>query len=54
MESVVLVDQDDNVIGSMEKMEAHRRGLIAPRVFDSVVQQQGRVATSETIGIQVS
>ena len=28
MESVVLVDQDDNVIGSMEKMEAHRRGLL--------------------------
>lgn len=28
MESVVLVDQEDNVIGTMEKMEAHRRGLL--------------------------
>lgn len=25
---VVLVDQDDNVIGSMEKLEAHQKGLL--------------------------
>ena len=28
MESVVLVDQEDNVTGVMEKMEAHRRGML--------------------------
>jgi isopentenyl-diphosphate Delta-isomerase len=28
MESVILVDREDNVMGTMEKMEAHRRGLL--------------------------
>ena len=28
MEHVVLVDQDDNAIGTMEKLEAHRKGLL--------------------------
>ena len=28
MEEVILVDQDDNAIGTMEKMEAHRKGLL--------------------------
>jgi isopentenyl-diphosphate delta-isomerase len=28
MEHVVLVDPEDNVIGSMEKMEAHQKGLL--------------------------
>lgn len=28
MEEVILVDEHDNVIGSMEKIEAHRRGLL--------------------------
>src|SRR6478609_9818992 len=28
MEHVILVDQDDNAIGTMEKMEAHRKGLL--------------------------
>jgi isopentenyl-diphosphate delta-isomerase len=28
MESVVLVDEKDNAIGVMEKMEAHRKGLL--------------------------
>lgn len=27
-ENVVLVDEDDNLIGTMEKMEAHRKGLL--------------------------
>ena len=27
-EEVILVDEDDNVIGSMEKMEAHRKGVL--------------------------
>lgn len=28
MEHVILVDQDDNPIGTMEKMEAHRKGVL--------------------------
>jgi isopentenyl-diphosphate Delta-isomerase len=28
MEKVILVDEQDNVIGSMEKIEAHRKGLL--------------------------
>jgi isopentenyl-diphosphate Delta-isomerase len=28
MESVILVDAEDNVIGTMEKLEAHQRGLL--------------------------
>lgn len=28
MEKVILVDQEDQVVGTMEKMEAHRRGLL--------------------------
>ncbi len=36
MEEVILVDQDDNVIGTMEKMEAHRKGLLH-RAFSVVI-----------------
>jgi len=28
MEEVVLVDENDNVVGQMEKMEAHKKGLL--------------------------
>jgi isopentenyl-diphosphate delta-isomerase len=28
MESVILVDEGDNAVGTMEKLEAHRRGLL--------------------------
>ena len=28
MEHVILVDQDDNAIGTMEKLEAHRKGIL--------------------------
>jgi len=28
MENIILVDENDNPIGTMEKMEAHRRGLL--------------------------
>jgi isopentenyl-diphosphate delta-isomerase len=28
MEQVILVDTDDNAVGTMEKMEAHRKGLL--------------------------
>lgn len=28
MEEVILVDSDDNVLGTMEKMEAHRKGVL--------------------------
>jgi len=28
MEEVILVDENDNVIGTMEKLEAHRKGIL--------------------------
>lgn len=28
MEQVILVDKDDNAVGTMEKMEAHRKGVL--------------------------
>ncbi len=28
MEDVILVDEQDNVVGNMEKMEAHRKGIL--------------------------
>jgi len=36
MEQVILVDQDDNAIGTMEKMEAHQKGLLH-RAFSVVI-----------------
>ena len=36
MEHVILVDQDDNAIGTMEKLEAHQRGLLH-RAFSVVI-----------------
>jgi isopentenyl-diphosphate delta-isomerase len=36
MEHVILVDQNDNAIGTMEKMEAHRKGLLH-RAFSVVI-----------------
>lgn len=36
MEEVILVDENDNPIGTMEKMEAHRKGLLH-RAFSILV-----------------
>ncbi len=36
MEEVILVDQNDNAIGTMEKMEAHQKGLLH-RAFSVVI-----------------
>ena len=36
MEEIILVDEQDNVIGTMEKMEAHRRGVLH-RAFSVVL-----------------
>src|SRR5438105_15506418 len=36
MEHVILVDKDDNAIGTMEKMEAHRKGVLH-RAFSVVI-----------------
>lgn len=36
MENVILVDHDDNAIGTMEKMEAHRKGILH-RAFSILV-----------------
>ena len=42
MEHVILVDSDDNEIGTMEKMEAHRKGVLH-RAFSVVLfDQSGR------------
>lgn len=36
MDSVILVDEDDNELGTMEKMEAHRKGALH-RAFSVVI-----------------
>src|SRR6187402_696528 len=36
MERVILVDEQDQVVGAMEKMEAHRKGLLH-RAFSIVI-----------------
>ena len=36
MEEIILVDEQDNVIGTMEKMEAHRKGVLH-RAFSVVL-----------------
>src|SRR5688572_25752718 len=36
MEEIILVDEQDNAIGTMEKMEAHRRGVLH-RAFSVVL-----------------
>ncbi len=36
MEHVILVDEEDNAIGTLEKMEAHRKGLLH-RAFSVVI-----------------
>jgi isopentenyl-diphosphate Delta-isomerase len=43
MDEVILVDEQDNSIGTMEKMEAHRRGLLH-RAFSIIVfNSQGQM-----------
>ena len=40
MEKIILVDEIDSEIGTMEKMEAHRKGVLAPGIFRHAVQFQ--------------
>jgi isopentenyl-diphosphate delta-isomerase len=40
METVILVDQQDDVIGTMEKMEAHKKGLLH-RAFSILLFSSG-------------
>lgn len=42
METVVLVNEQDEVIGSMEKMEAHRKGVLH-RAFSVFIHQNGKI-----------
>lgn len=43
MEHVILVDQDDKAIGTMEKMEAHRKGLLHRAFSVMLYNSQGEV-----------
>ena len=40
MEKVILVDELDNVVGSMDKMEAHRKGILH-RAFSILIFNSG-------------
>jgi isopentenyl-diphosphate delta-isomerase len=42
LETVVLVNEQDEVIGSMEKMEAHQKGLLH-RAFSVLIHQKGKI-----------
>ena len=42
LETVVLVNEQDEVIGSMEKMEAHQKGLLH-RAFSVFIHQNGKI-----------
>ena len=42
MEHVILVDSDDNEIGTMEKMEAHRKGVLHRAFSVLLFDQSGR------------
>ena len=47
-EQIILVDQQDQVIGQAEKIEAHRRGLLH-RAFSIFVCHQNSVGESEVL-----
>ncbi len=41
MEKVILVDENDNVLGSMEKMEAHRKPALHRAISVFIVNEKG-------------
>jgi len=43
MEEVILVDRDDNAIGTMEKMEAHRKGLLHRAFSVMIFNSKGEI-----------
>jgi isopentenyl-diphosphate delta-isomerase len=43
MEKVILVDEEDRVIGSMDKMEAHRKGILHRAFSILVFNSKGEV-----------
>lgn len=43
METVILVDQNDNAIGTMEKMEAHRKGELHRAFSVLIFNSQGEI-----------
>ncbi|HEY3430755.1 MAG TPA: isopentenyl-diphosphate Delta-isomerase [Cyclobacteriaceae bacterium] len=43
MEHVILVDTEDNVVGSMEKMEAHRKGVLHRAFSVLIFNSKGEV-----------
>ena len=42
-EHVVLVDENDNFVGTMEKLEVHRKGLLHRAVSVFIVNQKGEM-----------
>jgi isopentenyl-diphosphate delta-isomerase len=43
MEEVILVDRNDNAIGTMEKMEAHRKGLLHRAFSVMIFNSKGEI-----------
>ena len=43
MEHVILVDKEDNVLGTMEKMEAHRQGILHRAFSILLFDSSGRI-----------
>jgi isopentenyl-diphosphate delta-isomerase len=43
MEEVILVDKEDNVLGTMEKMEAHRQGILHRAFSVLLYDSNGRI-----------
>ena len=43
MEKVILVDEQDNVVGAMDKMEAHRKGILHRAFSILIFNSKGEV-----------
>ena len=49
MEKVILVDRHDNVIGAMDKMEAHRQGILHRAFSILIFNSKGEVTFAKAI-----
>ena len=49
---VLLVDADNNPIGEMEKIEAHRRGIMHRAVSVLVFDPEGRWLLHRSMGVE--
>lgn len=50
MEHVILVDREDNAIGSMEKLEAHRKGLLHRAFSVLLFDDEGKLLLQKRSG----